>query len=489
MGKLVGIDLGTSSVKAVLFDKDGAQLNGVSYDYEYEIKHGDWVEMDPMVYWHATQFVLKSLFDNSHYNQKSVVGIGVTSQGETLITLDSNGNPVGKAIVWLDNRAKEEANLIKQNFSQERIYKKTGQNEITPCWTACKILWIRRNEPDRFYKTKKFLLIADYIIYKLTGEFITDHAHNPSTLYYDIIKNRWWDDMLNYIKISPEFLPKLNYSGCPVGVLKKFGFNEHACVTTCPIDQVTGALGAGNLSSATLTETTGSAMAICLTTKNPFFDPKFRFCLNNHVEPGLFVLLPWIPTGGIILKWFKNILGNRVSYEKLEKEAGSVDYQTSDLIVLPHYNGAYSPIAQANAKGVIHGLTLEHTRGHLTLAIMEAIAFSLKENLNMLLQLDFKIEDIVSLGGGANSFLWLNIKAATLNMPIKTLNVKEVTCLGAALAASVASGIHSSFSEAVKSMVKMGRTVVPDPDRASVYLEKYNRYSKVSMELLKTFKE
>ena len=290
----MALDAGTSSVKAALFDGSGRQIAVDSKEYELEKPAPETVEVDPEVYWMATEKAIKSVIEKSEVNPQDVLSIGVTSQGETLITLDQEGKPLRKAIVWLDNRAVSEAKEISANFAVNEVYRITGQQEIVPSWTAAKILWIRNNEPEVFKKAAKFVMVADYLIYKLTGNFVSDHALNPSTLYYNLETGDWWDKMLDFLNIRRDQLPKLNFSGHSAGAVSaNIGLSPKTTVVTAPIDQIAGAVGAGNLGPGMITETTGSALAICAACPAPVYDPQKRVGLYRHATQDDYVLLPW----------------------------------------------------------------------------------------------------------------------------------------------------------------------------------------------------
>ncbi len=280
------------------------------------------MELDPEVYWRAVEAVIAGLLRESGVRPDAITALGLTSQGETLIALDRSGRPLRKAIVWLDNRAQAEADMIRGEFDQKRVYQTTGQQDIVPGWPAAKLLWMQRNEPELFKAADKFLMLEDYLIYRLTGAFATDHALNPSTLYYDIKRNDWWDEMLTFLGITRERLPALLNSGDVAGHLAAdVGLSRGVGVSVAPIDQIAAAVGAGNIKPGMVTETTGSALAVCATVAKPTYDPRMRIGLYCHARPGQYALLPWIPTAGMILRWFRDEFGGGADYTELEQAA------------------------------------------------------------------------------------------------------------------------------------------------------------------------
>ncbi|MCK4993270.1 MAG: hypothetical protein KAS29_22380, partial [Bacteroidales bacterium] len=206
---LIGLDAGTTSIKGLLISIDGTHETVAHKEYSLEYREGEIVELNPEIYWETTQFIISQLLTRSGVSPEKIRAVSFASQGETLITVDKNGNPLRNAIVWLDNRSEEEAKTIEQAFTRQILLEKTGQPEILPIWPATKILWLKNREPDIFNKVGKFLLVEDYLIYKLTGKYYSEETLASSTLYFDIRKKKWWDEMLDFLNISPQLLPNV----------------------------------------------------------------------------------------------------------------------------------------------------------------------------------------------------------------------------------------------------------------------------------------
>lgn len=486
----LSLDAGTSSIKAALFDSKGHEIATHAEEYQLERHRTDWVELEPEVYWQGALAAIGAVLKASGVNPADIPVLGITSQGETLIILDEKGRPLRKAIVWLDNRASREAAQIADRFDLDTTYRTTGQHEIVPCWTACKILWIKNNEPQVFARAARFLMVQDYLVYRLTGRFATDHALNPSTLYYDLTKGEWWRSMLDYLGISASQLPELVFSGTTVGnVQADVGLSSATRVITAPIDQVAGAVGAGNLGPGWVTETTGSALAICATCSTPRFDPLKRIGLYRHAAPDSYVLLPWVPAGGLPLRWFRDTFGAGSSFRELDSEAAEVPPGAEGLLLLPHLNGAWSPDVNPAARGVFYGITPAHRRAHFTRAILEGAAFMLRDQIDLLDDLGVPIEQIRSLGGGAHSPLWLQIKADVMGREVATVDAKEVTALGVAILAATGAGLYSSIPEAVANMVRVNRRFYPDAEKTAAYSRTIKTYRQLNQLIIPTFGE
>lgn len=487
---LIALDAGTTAVKTVLFTADGREVATHACEYALQTPAPDRVEADPEAYWQAACQGIKSVLRQSGINGDDIAAVGVTSQGESVILLDAQGRPLRPAMVWLDQRAVAETALLAARFSRQQVYARTGQPEIVPTWTAAKLLWLKQHEPEIFARAKKILLVADYLVYRLTGRFVSDHALNPSTLYYDLTRGAWWDEMLDFIGLETGRLPELCASGTPVGpVTAAVGLGRTTMVTTAPIDQIAAALGAGNVAPGMLTETTGSAMALCATVSTPCHDPKLQIGLYRHAIPGHYVLMPWVPTAGMVLRWFRDELGGGAGYPELSALAAPVPAGCDGLVVLPHFSGSFSPIVNPAARGVFYGLSLAHGRGHLVRAIFEAVAYMLRDNLELLEKLGGPCTAIRSLGGGARDLLWLQIKADVLNRPVIAPDGTETTSLGAAIAAAVAAGLYPSLAAATTIMVRPGRPCIPDPAQAACYEQGYQAWRNLNHLLIPSFGE
>lgn len=430
---LMGIDVGTTSVKTAVFDETLKMLYNNNIDYTLE-SHGDIVELEAIKYWDIVKLELANL-------DVSVDALAIDTQCETLILTDEEGNPVRKAIVWLDNRATKEAEQIEKRFGRKKVYEITGQPEITATWPACKLLWVKNNEPDVWAKTKKIFLLEDYLLYKLTGKFATEKTLQSSTIYFDINNSCWWNEMLEFIGVEPTMLPALYDSGVYLG-----DYNGIKVVTGA-MDQVSGAIGAGVIKKGIVSEMTGTTMVIfspCDTV------PEYK---ENSIIPchynydGKYCLLSWSSTAGMALKWFKNALCEEFSFAELDDLAKDIAPGADGLTFLPYLCGSTMPKYNPNARGSFTGLTTEHTRGHFVRAIMEAISSTLRENLEYL---NLNVNEIRAMGGGANSPLWCQMKADMTGKTLQTLENKETACLGGAILAGVGIGFFSSVEEAAK---------------------------------------
>ena len=452
-----GIDIGTTSVKTAVFTDKLEQLLSLSADYTLDA-HGDTVEFDGEKYWEIVKGELEKI-----KKEHPIDALAIDTQCETLILTDAHGTPVRPAIVWLDNRATEEAEIIAGHFGHKRVYEVTGQPEITATWPACKLLWVKRHEPKVWEKTKKVFLLEDWILYKMTGRFISEKTLQSSTIYFDIHKGTFWDEMLDFIGVTKDMLPTL-YSSA-----KEVGEYEGARVVTGAIDQIAGAIGAGVVSPGTVSVMTGTTMVLFLPSDTvPAYDEKSIVpCHYNYNDK--YWLLSWTPTAGMALKWFKNALCESFSFKELDALAEGVPAGSDGVTFLPYLCGSTMPKYNPAARGSFTGLTTEHTRAHFVRAVMESVACMLRSNLDYL---GLSVEEIRAMGGGATSPLWCQMKADMTGKRLVTLKNKETACLGSAILAAVGIGAFESVEAAAK-MICLDRVY---ESQGVDYSECYERY-------------
>ncbi len=483
MKSLLGLDIGTSSVKGLITETESRRSCNRTIEYSLEKDTSGRVELNADIYWQSVLDVLTGLKADAPDLFGAVQAVGVTSQGETVIPVDAHGHPLRKAIVWLDSRAGQEAEEVVSRFTLKKIYQITGQQEVVPSATACVIKWLTRHEPRIAERVYKYLLVQDYIIFKLTGTFLTDRAMVPSTLLYDMTVGSWWKEMCEEVCVQVEQLPE---PGSPstadvsAHAAAETGLSKDAVVSTTPIDQITGAAGAGNIASGMLTETTGTALAVCATLDQPVHDPEMRMGLFHHAGPNRYALLPWAPVSGMILRWFRDECCSDMSFDDMNRMAKTIAPGSDGLLMLPHFEGSVSPVSNPHAKGVLMGLTISHGKPHIIRAIMESVAFLLRHNVDTLQTLGVSARQIVSLGGAARSPIWTRIKAEVLNRPVSIPSCEETTCLGAAMIAGVAAGVFTDVEEAVRLLVRMEEIIEPDPENVKKYEPVYEWYTTVN---------
>lgn len=488
MELLLGIDAGTTSIKSGLFSADGRCLAVTRQEYQLSTPQANWAELDPEIYWQACAATMKKVLQQIG-TKDEVAAVSVSSQGETMIALDALGRPVYQAIVWLDNRAEREAKILAGKFATE-VYEKTGIPEIIPTWTGCKILWLKQNEPDVFARVDKFLLVQDYLIYKLTGQYTSNDSISCTSLYLDITRHDWWDGILHEIGIERKNLPRLIPPGEVIGTISADASTQTSLPRTAKVigggmDQSVGAIGAGNIRSGVVSETTGAALTIQVTIPLPDVDKNKVIPVYCHSVPGEYLFVPVCPTAGMAYKWFRDTFAmlevaqaekdGTDSYDLLTALAADIPPGSNGLTLLPHLMGAYSPEPNPTARGSFTGFTLSHTRAHFARAILEGVAFLLKRNLEVLQNAGVDASEIRSTGGGARSLLWNQIKANVCNLPVVTLENEDTALLGDAILAGVAAGVFESIEAGCKQMVALKDKIAPNA-QVTDYVAAYQRY-------------
>ncbi|MEA5077467.1 MAG: FGGY family carbohydrate kinase [Anaerolineaceae bacterium] len=499
---LLALDVGTTSVKAGLFQADGVCLATALQEYALISNSADQAELDPNTYWMAACQTIRQVVAQSNINPANVTGLAVSSQGETTIALDSNGVPLRNALVWLDNRAGKQSEQLKAVLGEE-VYERTGIPDVVATWPACKILWIKENEPQIFAKAAKFVLVQDFLVQRMCGQYVTDGSISCTTLFYNIITHNWWPKALQAVGIDASQLPQLLAVGTTAGNLTpsaaaELGLTVQTKVVLGGMDQAVGAIGAGNIGAGVISETTGAALAIQASILDPLVDKSKQTPVYVHSVPAVYLFVPVCPTAGMAFKWFKDQFGaeeiaraereHTNVYELLNHLAEAVPAGSDGLVMLPHLMGAFSPESNPAARGVFSGFTLHHGRGHFVRAIQEGVAFMLRRNLELIESSGVEIKEVRTTGGGSRGKLWNQIKADVCNRPFVTLENEDTALVGDAILAGVACGTFTSVSEGVKAMVRIQTKILPG-ENVAAYEKAYKRYCALDNNLSDYFKQ
>jgi xylulokinase len=488
---LIGIDVGTTSIKGVLLTSAGDFVTSIGQEYTLDYGPEETCELDPEVYWNIACKIVREMIEKSGIDPALVSGIACSSQGETIIVVDKECKPLRKAIIWLDNRSVKEAKRIEEKFGNQQILDITGQPEVLAIWPATRILWLRENEPHIFNAAGKFLLVEDYLLYRMTGNYFAEHSLVSSTLYFDISRKIWWKEMLDFLQISENQLPQLFESGKTVGNLTEeasllMGLTSKTKVVTGAYDHPSGAVGAGNIAPGMVTLTIGASMAMCVTLNKPVIDVTLKLPCQCHVIPGLYFLLPYAQTAGLVLKWFKeefcreeiDAAGklNTDPYNILISQAEKISPGADGLIVLPHFMGTGSPEFNNKVKGVFAGVNPGMTKGHFIRSILESVVCCIELNLQTIKDRGIRINEIHSLGGGAKSHLWNQILADMTGIPVVTMSQSENSAIGAAILAGVGTGVFSNIEEGCETCIKENLRFEPDQGNFEVYRKTFQKY-------------
>ena len=488
---VIGIDVGTTSIKGMLMNGMGEMVAFAKQEYSLDSSEGDICELDAEIYWEISCRVIRQLVSDSSVDRNDIAGIAFSGQGETLIVVDSNGNPLRKAIVWPDTRSIVEAEDIKKRFDPQQVMNITGQPEVVPMWPATRILWLKKNESDIFSRTAKYLLVEDFLIFRLTGKYCTEHSLSSSTLYLDISQKIWWQEMLDFLCISDKQLPTLYPSGKVIGTLTPdaalaTGLYETTRCITGAYDHPAAAIGSGNIHNGDVTLAIGASMAMCIALDQPVFDCSMNLPCQCHAIDGMYFLLPYEPTAGLALKWFKDTFGQQEvleaernggdAYHLLDQYAEKAPVGSDGLMMLPYFAGTGSLECNPKVKGVFAGITLGMTKGHFVRAILESVSLMVRHHLEAMKNKGIDIQVIRIVGGASKSALWNQMLADVTGLPVLTLRNVENSVMGACLLAAVGSGIFEDLKTACQAAVQTNSRYNPDRSNGRLYNEIYGKY-------------
>jgi sugar (pentulose or hexulose) kinase len=498
----LSFDVGTTSVKTALFDARGKLLAKDIQNYSLDTPRIDWYEVEPEVYWQAVRRGFRETISGSGVEAKRIQAVCGCSQGETIIFLDKKNRSVRPAIVWIDNRARKESEELKARISTEEFYRATGCVEIEPTWSVLKIAWLKNNEAENFIEIDKIMLVEDYIVYMLTGRFLSTPTLMHSTGLFDIRAGKYWSKTVSPLDIEGRLPPVVEVGGI-VGPLRpsladELGLSRETIVVKGAMDQTMSAVGAGNIHPGVVTETTGTALAIGVTADSAQAIHANSLAHQPHAVAGKYLILPYAQTSGVLYKWFRDVFasaeieaagGLEEAYEELNRLAAAAPAGCDGLVLLPFFAGAYIPENDMYAKGVWYGITLKHGRGHFARSIQESVGFMLRRILDLIRAANIEIQEVRSMGGAARSDLWLQIKADICGQPMVRMKEEETSVLGCAILSAVATKGYGDIEEAAAAMVRTGTTFAPDPIHRDLYDRRFELYRQLYETLKPVFRQ
>ncbi|MBQ7600483.1 MAG: hypothetical protein IJU57_07435 [Clostridia bacterium] len=467
---LLGVDFGTTSLKARLFDENGKVLCTESARYEL-ITEGEYVEFPAERFFDLFLEVLDRI--SSSYR---IDALSVDTQGETMIMLDKDGKPLMNAIIWLDNRASSQAKEIEERFTVRGIYELTGQAEIPAGYPAPKILWLRENRPGIFKRTAHYVLLEDYIVYRLTGRFAASRSLYSSSLLMNVRTGGYIPEMLDFLGIDESQLSVLCESGDLIGEYNGIKVSASA------LDQIAAVTGAGVVKKGLVCEMTGTSLAVStLTDRFPDWHEGLTVSAF-YVRRGLYCLLMWAPTAGAALEWFKSNFCAGMDYDEINELAGKASEGSDGVVCIPHLCGTVMPENEPDMRGVFFGLTLKHGLPQFIRAIMESVSYTIMEFLEYI---SSDAQEIRSLGGGSRSRLWCEIKSSVTGRKVVTLKETETACLGSAIFAGIGAGAYGSSASAAAVAVETDCVFErPQGNYPKLYRE-YREKEKLAKEIYK----
>ncbi|HEY1511558.1 MAG TPA: xylulokinase [Solirubrobacteraceae bacterium] len=466
MTALVGIDVGTSGVKGLAIDPDGAILASAEAGYPLSTPHVGWAEQDPADWWTATEIVLSKL----EAAAGPPAGIGLSGQMHGLVALDSQDRVLRPAILWNDQRTAAECAEIERTIGLERLLELTG-NRALPGFTAPKLLWLRRHEPDVFGQIARIALPKDYVRLRLCGEHAIDVADASGTLLLDVAARRWSEEVLAALELDPGWLPP---------VLESPEVSGHTAddvpVAAGAGDQAAGALGVGVDRPGPLSIVLGTSGVVFAALEAFAADGAGRVHAFCHAVPGAWHAMGVMLSAAGSLRWLRDTIAPGTPYDALTAAAGVWPAGTEGLTFLPYLAGERTPHADPDARGSFTGLTLRHDRGALVRSVLEGVAFGLRDSLDLIVELGGKPALGRVSGGGARSDLWLAIVASVLELPLERVAVDEGAAFGAAILGGVAAGVWPDVHAGVAATVRPGDRIEPVPEWVDVYRVQRERF-------------
>lgn len=495
MKYLLGLDIGTSGVKALLISMEGKIISSKTVSYPLKTPHSGWAEQSPYDWWEATVNAIREIVSNDYIDANQIKGISLSGQMHSSVFLNEKMEVIRPAILWSDTRTSEQC---------KEIYAKAGgldqlihyvSNPALEGFTAPKILWLKENEPENYKKVKYILLPKDYIRYRLTNELFTEVSDAAGTLLFDVIKKRWSTSLLEKLEIDQNLLPPVLNSFDLAGritknIAEQTGLKFGTPVVAGGADNACGAVGSGIIQEGRVMVSIGSSGVVLAQTNNPQADQEGRIHLFNHACPDSWYMMGVTLSAGMSYEWLQKKLFNRsLDYTKLDQLAEEIEPGSEGLIFLPYLYGERTPHADADARGVYFGISGKHDQRHFIRSVLEGVTFALKDSLELIKDKGVEIKEIRAIGGGAKSGVWQQILADILGEEINLLNVEEGPAFGAALIAGVGVGVYDSFAEAVNRIIKVKKTIVPGIQNAERYNQYYQLYKKLYYSLKENFKE
>ncbi|NJD02321.1 MAG: xylulokinase [Ruminiclostridium sp.] len=503
MQYLLGIDIGTSGTKTVLFDTMGNTIVSDLGEYPMYQPHSGWAEQDPEDWWRAVHTTINNVILKSGIASSDIKGIGLSGQMHGAVLLDRDNRVLRKAIIWCDQRTSTECEQITSLVGKDRLISITANPALTG-FTASKILWVRNNEPEVFEKVRKVLLPKDYIRLMLTGEFATEVSDASGMQLMDIPARKWSGEVLEKLQLDKEMLAEMYESQEISGRISSraaglTGLKEGTPVAGGAGDQAAGAVGNGIVKSGVISSTIGTSGVVFAYMDKVSIDPKGRVHTFCHAVPNTWHIMGVTQGAGLSLKWYRDnfcIEEKRTAelmgidpYVLMDREAEKTIAGSEGLIYLPYLMGERTPHLDPNARGVFFGISARHEKPAFIRAIMEGVVFSLKDCLEIIKKMDVGITEVRASGGGGRSPLWRQMQADVFGTEITTVNSSEGPALGAAILAGVGAGIYGSVAQACDAVISVKSRQAANMELNSIYGKYYKLYGSIYRSLKADFAE
>ena len=491
MSYLMGIDVGTTGTRAIIVRPDGHLIGAATGDHQpMRMERPGWAEQDPEDWWQAAIIAVQRALGTAGVKGSDIAAVGLSGQMHGVVLLDRANAVLRPSLIWCDQRSQKQCDWITAQVGAKRLIQLVSNPALTG-FSAPKILWVRDNEPAIFERAAHFLLPKDFVRYRLTGKFATDVSDASGTLLFDVTHRRWSQEMLSALQIDSGLLPAAYESPEITGEVTRetallTGLAAGTPVVAGAGDQAASAVGNGIVLPGLTSGTLGSSGVMFAYTGAPKLDPAGRIHTFCHAVPGKWHVMGVTQGAGLSLRWFRDQFGAAENwyagvtgadiYDLLIKETEKVPPGSEGLLFLPYLMGERTPHLDPEARGMWFGLTAAHTRGHLIRAILEGVAFSLRDSLEIFNELEIPVEQIRASGGGSRNFLWRQIQADIYGKEVVTLKTSEGSAFGAALLAGVGAGVYKSVEESAREAIQTRECLSPRPNHVAVYDRVYQVY-------------
>lgn len=470
MAYFIGIDSSTTATKALLMGESGQIVGVAAHEYDFETPKPLWSEQDPALWWQATTKSIRHVVAESGIEPATVSGIGLTGQMHGLVLLDENGDVLRPAILWNDQRTADQCDQIRDRLGKKQLIQITGNDALTG-FTAPKILWVQENEPQVWAKTRHILLPKDYVRYKLTGEYAIDRAGGAGTILFDVKERTWSPEVLVALNIPSEYLPP-TFEGTQVtSFLSASAAKECELLPGIPIvggggDQAAAAVGTGAVKEGIVSLSMGTSGVVFATSSHAAIEPEGRLHAFCHAVPDKWHMMGVMLSAAGSLRWFRDTFAPDLDFDTLVTPAMRIPPGSDGLLFLPYLTGERTPHPDPLARGAFVGLTVRHTLPHLTRAVLEGVAFGLRDSFELMKEAGLaEITQVRVTGGGAKSPLWRQILADVLGAEMVTVNAAEGAAYGTALLAATSAGAFSDVETACESTISITGRTSPGPDQ------------------------
>ena len=485
----LGIDVGTGGTRALVMDERGRVVGSASEQHEpFASPQIGWAEQHPEDWWRACCVAVPRALQSAGLRAEDVACIGLSGQMHGAVMLDERGEVVRPALIWCDVRTNAQCRELTEKIGGDRLIQATC-NPALENFTLTKLMWVREHEPENWKRVRSVMLPKDYVRFRMTGERATDMADASGTLLLDVAHRRWSPVMMEAAQIDERLLPRLFESPEVCGKVSAAGsaatgLREGTPVVAGAGDQAAGAVGMGIVAPGAVSATIGTSGVVFAATDRPALEPAGRLHTFCHAIPGRWHVMGVTQAAGLSLRWFRDQFGagrdhSNDPYERLCAEAATVPPGCQGLLWTPYLMGERTPHLDPEARGALIGLTATHTRAHIIRAILEGVAFSLRDTFTLFDEMRVAVERVRLGGGGARSVLWRQIQADVFGHEVEIVEAEEGAAYGAAILAGVGSGIWNSVDEACTAVVRVAQTVKPDPAAVAVMNESYAKYRRV----------